>query len=361
MNMWSLPGPARFVQRLEHALRTGANVVVRFPVAAPAGFGEHVRSLLHGTWRCAVFHPEPAVSPIDGLRDRFAPRLPRGWDTTLLDLCEHEDFRGGLVWLDGLGRMEQNDWRAWKEFLVDYAQACRSVPEFERTLFVAVLDGAPPADPPQEDVTLTRFDWREVTDEMDLLVVAHDRLSRRNTGTAMRSLLAATVARVAIWDLHVAERLLDEESDVILDPCYLLRSMAHENGWTSSTAGSWELGTASARNGTVHAALASLEDPPRELQRRLWSAQAAVLLPLIDGWRREFAREHRAVLAEHLHDEGDRTDPLDLDVGDLTRLVQRPGFDPEIRRNVRQMNQWRNVLAHLKPLSVAEARLLADR
>ena len=48
MNIWTLPGPARFVQRIERALRAGANVVVRFPVAAPAGFGEHVRSLLHG-------------------------------------------------------------------------------------------------------------------------------------------------------------------------------------------------------------------------------------------------------------------------------------------------------------------------
>ena len=359
MNIWTLPGPARFVQRIERALRAGANVVVRFPVAAPAGFGEHVRSLLHGTWRCAVFRPEPATPPLDNLRQRFAPRLPRAWGATLLDLCEHEDFRGGLIWLDGLGRMEPDDWHAWKTFLADYAQACRSVPEFERTLFVAVLDGAPPADPPQEDVTLTRFDWREVIDEMDLLLVAYERLSHRNTDPAMRSLLATTVAHVAIWDLDVAERLLDEGSEVILDPGSLLRSVANENGWTMHTAACWELGT-SAGNGRVHAALASLEDPPRELGRRLWNAQAAVLLPLINGWRRDFVLEHQALLAEHLHGDGNRVDPLDLDVGDLTGMAQRPGFDREARQDVRQMNKWRNDLAHLKPLSAAAARLLRD-
>ncbi len=360
MNLWTLPGPVRFVNRVEHALRGGASVVVRFPVATPSGFGERMRALLNECWRCAVFHPKPANPPFASLRERFAPDLPSEWNPTLLDLCEHEDFRGRLVWLEGVDRLDGEDWTAWKKFLVDYAQASRNVPEFQRALFVAVVDGAPPADPPPEDVTLKCFDWRDAIDETDLLLVAHERLRSRDDGLVMRSLLATTVACVASWDPDMAERLLDEGVDAILAPRPLLQSVAKEKGWTSDTAARWELGTASG-HGVSHAALASLADPPRELQHRLWSAQASVLLPSIAGWRWDLLLEHRALLAEHLRREGSRTDPLDLDVGELTGMVQRPGFDPEVRRNVRQMNRWRNELAHLRPLPADAVRLLAAR
>lgn len=361
MNLWTLPGPARFALRVERALRDGANVVMRFPVATPAGFGEHARSRLQESWRCTVFRPDPAIPPFRSIRERFAPHLPNEWNPTLLDLCEHEDFRGRLVWLDGVGHMDSEDCSSWKKFLVDYAQASRSVPEFERTLFVAVLEGAPPTEPPPEDVTLKCFDWRGVIDETDLLLAAHERLHGRDAGPVMRSLLATTVARVANWDPAVAERLLDEGCDAILDPVSLLQSVAREQGWTSDTDASWKLGTASG-DGVPHAALAALEDPPRDLRHRLWSAQASVLLPSIAGWGRDLLMRHRALIAEHLKREGKPDDPLDLDVGELTGMVvQHPGFEPDVRRDVRRMNRWRNELAHLRPLSANDARILAGR
>ena len=114
--------------------------------------------------------------------------------------------------------MDGEDCSAWKKFLVDYAQASRSVAEFDRTLFVTVLEGEPPADPPPEDVTLKCFDWRGVIDGTDLLLAAHERLRSRDAEPVMRSLLATTVARVASWDPDVTERLLDEGCDAILDP-----------------------------------------------------------------------------------------------------------------------------------------------
>ena len=331
MNLWTLPGPARFVRRAEHALRDGANVVVRFPVATPSGFGERMRAQLQESWRCTVFRPEPANSPFQSVRERFAPNLPNEWKPTLVDLCEHDDFRGRLIWLDGVGRLDGADCAAWKKFLVDYARASRNVPDFERTLFVTVLEGAPPPDPAPEDVTLRCFDWRGVIDETDLLIAAHERLRNVDAKPVMLSLLATTVARVASWEPEVAERLLEEGCDAILDPVSLLQSVAREKGWTSGTDARWELGTASG-SGVSHAALAALEDPPRDLRRRLWSAQASVLLPSIAGWQWDLLLEHRELLAEHLKREGSPVDPLDLDVGDLTGMVQRPGFDPEVRR-----------------------------
>lgn len=360
MDIWHLPGPAAFIRRVEHALRSGASVVVRFPGEAPTGFGEHVRSRLHGSWRCTILRPEPGDRPFESLQRRFAPQLPLDWRPTLLDLCEHTEFQGRLVWLDGPDLMNEEDWREWSAFLEDYGRACRSVPEFERTLFVMVLRGTPPVDAPSEDVTLQRCDWRGFVGEMDLLWLAYEQLCQRETQAAMLALLATTVARVAVWDIRLVERLLHEKCGVILDPLDFLRSIADEKGWTSDTTACWELGTDSG-NGTAHAALVALDDPPRELERRLWSAQASTLLPVIDGWRRDFVVEHRNLLEGYLRDEGDSADPLDLDVGRLVGMVQRPGFDPEVRRTVRRMLNWRNDIAHLKPVPGREARTLAER
>lgn len=358
MNVWALPGPAGFLRRVECSLRDGVSVVARFPGGDQAGFRDRILTLLNDSWICTVFRTEPTQTPFDSLRCRFAPGLSRQWGENLLDLCELEDFKGRLIWLGGLERLDRNGWRAWRKFLTDYAQASRSMREFERTLFVVSLEGAPPAEPPERDVTLTTHDWRGVATEMDLLILAYERLGERNVSATMRSLLAATVARVAAWDLETAARLLDEDGDVILDPGQMLRSVAKEKGWTAEASVGWEFGTESGA-GSRHAALASLDDPPREIRRRVWSAQVAVLLPLIDAWRREVVLENHAQLSAHLRREGNRIDPLDLDVGDLAGMIQRPGFDDAVRRRVRQMNAWRNDLAHLKPLAAGAVRSLA--
>ena len=358
MTPWSLPGPARFLRRIERSLRDGVSVVARFPGREQPGFREQILTLVHGAWRCAVFLPEPARLPFESLRDRFAPQLSTEWDPSLLDLCEQHEFQGRLIWIAGLDGLDRDDWRKWKQFFVDYAQASRSVREFERTLFVVVLEGTPPADPPERDVTLTTHDWRDVVDEMDLLFLSYERLGQRDVSRTMHSLLATTVARVAAWDLEIAERLLDEEHDVILDPTCMLRSVALDKGWNAHTPVHWELGTESG-TGSRHAVLASLDDPPREIRRRVWSAQASVLLPVIDGLRLEIIQKHRKQLAKYLDGEGIGIDPLDLDVGKLTGMIQRPGFDDSVQRRVRRLNGWRNDLAHLDLLGASAVRFLA--
>ena len=358
MKLWTLPGPARFLQRIERTLRDGKSIVTRFPGEAPMGFRDRALSPLQDVLHYAVFRPDPTELPVEGLRKRFVPGLSEDWGVSLRDLCEHQDFCGRLIWLDGLDALDENDWLAWKKFLSDYAQASRGVREFERTLFVAALEGVPPADPPDEDVALAQCDWRGVVDEMDLLFLAYERLGDRAGSPVMRSLLAATAARVAAWDPEMAERLLDEEDETILAPHSMLQSVAREKGWTSDTVVTWKFGTASS-DGTVHAAIAALENPPYEIQRRLWSAQVSVLLPEIDVWRRRFVLENGALLRFHLHREGKREDPLDLETSDLVGMVLRPGFDHEVGERVRHINELRNKLAHLKPLPWHAVRLLA--
>lgn len=326
------------------------STIVRFPVREQNGFRDRMLGLLNDSWTCSIFRPESARLPFEDLCDRFAPGLSTGRGINLLDLCEREEFQGRLIWIDGLERSSRKDWDAWRKFLVDYAQASRSVQDFHRTLFVTSLEGIPPSDSPVTDVTLTTHDWRGVVDEMDLLFLACERLRERGVSSTMRSLLATTVARVACWDLETAERLLDQETDRILEPTETLRSIAHERGWNMQTPVGWEFGTDSG-DGTRHAALASLPDPPRELRRRLWSAQASVLLPLIDSQRYGIVEENCRQLGVRLRSVGETLDPLDIEIGTLKSLVQHPSFDPDVRNRVERLHRWRNRLAHLEPLS----------
>ena len=356
MNVWTLPGPAGFLRKVERSLRDGVSVVVRFPGREQTGFRDRMLALLNGSWTYSIFRPEPMHPPFESLRDRFAPRLSSEWGTSLLDLCRREDFQGRLIWLDGLKRLDRNDWSAWRKFLTDYAQASRSVQEFERTLFVASLEGAPLVEPPQTDITLTTHDWRGAVDEMDLLFLAYERLGKRNVAPAVRSLLATAIARVAAWDLETAERLIHEEGDVILEPGHMLRSVAHEKGWTTETPVGWEFGTESG-NGSLHAALASLHDPPREIRRRVWSAQVSVLLPLIEAQRYEIVQENHGQLAARLHSEGKTIDPLDLQVGELMSPILRRSFDRNVLDRVRRLHSSRNALAHVEPLPLSAVRL----
>ena len=131
----------------------------------------------------------------------------------------------------------------------------------------------------------------------------------------------------------------------------MLQGMATNEGWTSQTPAEWALGTAS-ESGVVHAALASLEKPPRELRWRIWSAQASVLLPLIDKQRYEIVQENDRQIVRYLRMDGDLIDPLDLEIGKLVGMVWRPGFSRHSANRVRRLQRARNALAHLKPLGI---------
>ena len=344
MRLWDLPGPSRFVDAVERSLRNGINVVARFPDAMPSGFTDALMAKLDHVLVITRF--KAGGSPFKSLCNRYAPSALMH-DDDLGVICEHDAFRGRLIWLDDLTSI---NWLEWRDFLMKYAHACRSVSMLRRTVFAAPLEGAPPGDPPNTDVSLSVHDWNNILDEMDILIWAYDRLLRGGVPKAETVLLATTVARVADWDFETAERLIDEKTNVILAPYEMLRSVAREKGWTTATPPEWELGTASG-SGAVHAALASLDNPPREIYRRLWSAQASVLLPRIESWRSVIVRRNAPEIRRHLRRDGlSSRNPYDLEIGELQSVVQRQGASRVLRRSVHQLRKARNALSHLEPL-----------
>ena len=361
MEIWNLPGPSRYLATVERSLRDGASVVLRFPGYVPTGLRAAVHGLLGDYWHWATVEPDAVIeSPgggfdVRGLCERFAPRLSVLARVTPADVCGDNEFQRRLIWVDGV---HNNNRRGWLSFLEVYAQASRAVPTLERTRFVALVDGAL-STRVTPDIGLAVHDWRDVVDEVDVLVFADRGLRDRGITGKERLLLATTVARVAAWDCVIAAALRGEAAEVILDPCDTLRSLARERGWTRETRVDWGSGTASG-SGSMHAALAAVREP-REIQRRVWSAQAAVLLPEVESVRLDIVREHRFQIADNLRRTGEGTDPEEMEIGDLVRVFGRPGFDRQAGSRMRQLREIRNTLAHCQPLSPVRALDLVRR
>ena len=347
MRLWDLSGAVRFLKAVGRSLNDGVSVVVRFPGTMPSGFQDAIIKDVQGLefvrFNCTR-------SPFEDLCNRYAPSVLSN-ASGLRGLCEHEGFRSKLIWLDS---PYPNVWQQWQEFLTRYAKVNLSMPTLGRTLFVVPLEGEPPGEPPGNDVPIETHDWSDVLDEMDLLFWANDHLLQKEINYSQRILLATTVAHIASWDFNIAMRLLDERPHVILSPCEMLRLVAEEKGWTLDTPVDWQLGTAS-KSGIEHAALAALEDPPRTIQRRLWSAQAAVLLPKIESQRVNIIHDNMYKFRRALPDK----DPLDVELSELERSVYSSTYC-KVYEDVRYLRDARNKLAHLCPLAPEDALKLAQ-
>ena len=339
MRLWDLPGARRFVDSTCDLLRSGNNVVIRFPGAVPEGF-EAI--LVASLGNILEFGNVPVTaSPLQDLARRYTERPEH--IARVRDLCDDPGFQGRLVRLRGL---DARTWPAWCDFLRTYAAASRSRPLLRRSLFLVLLAGLPPAEPPPADVGLTNLSWDRVLDDIDLLLFATEHLRGREGETLLRSLLATTVARVAAWDFDTAATLLAEDNDTIMNPRSLLRAIAYDKGWSRDTPLDWRLGTASG-DGIAHPARAALEDSPSELDLRLWSAQLSVLLPWIEVRRHETVSANLFEVRRLMRMEGiGHGDPFALEVGDLVRLFLKKGADRKVRKNVKYLGNVRNKLAH---------------
>ena len=344
MRLWDLPGAKRFMSSLCGTLRDGNSVVVHVPDDLPEGFDTVIRSSLGRALRVSEFKATPA--PLHDLIREFAGNPSRV--QSVLDLCDDIGFRGRLVRLRGLNG---ENWPMWRDFLGQYAHASRSLSLLGRTLFLAPLAGCLPEDATPPHVGLTMRVWDGVLDEVDLLLFAAEQLRERIDAPLLRALLANSVARVAAWDFETAAALVAESATTISAPADCLRRMACDRGWTIDTPVEWRLGTGN-REGVAHAARAALADPPDELERRLWSAQLAVLFPWIEERRYELVASHRYEVKRQMRAAGHaEEDPFALEVGDLYSLFDRRGADRGVRRAVSRLRRARNSLAHRQRMS----------
>ena len=265
-----------------------------------------------------------------------------------------EGLADRVVWAE---RPAAASWPAWRRFLEAFGRLAHDVPAGRRPrLAVSVLAVEAPG-LPRPDVSLPMYTWDGWVSGLDMLLYAAGRLA--DHPAPYRELLASVAARVAVWDPEVVDRLAELPAERLLAPAEPLAELARERGWGADQAPAWAEGTQALVDGHphTHSALLALGPDPRPLARRLWSAQASVLLPLIELRRQELVPRVRRWLRLPVETPGGTvSDPFDLEVSELAWLLGRGERVPAgLAAYAQRLRRLRNALAHLEPVAPADA------
>jgi hypothetical protein len=352
-----LPGPGEFIRLAADELREGRNLVLSLPRHLPDGLPEALRRERFsdyevGCWR--LFDAIRGVGPSPGrqVADCFLRSVPPG-PVDASWLAHHEDLAGHVIWLEGL---TADNWPAWRDFLTQYAHACRSRPLLDRTVFVAALVGPVAGSPPAEDVALAVRPWAGVVEALDQMLYVSELLRGRPMPALQRELIVSVIAGLALWDPAVSEALAGLPLEKVLRPGEVLATMARSRGWESlldDQAACRHEGMVDhfAGRDQVHSSvLAGGRDTASadEFERRVWSAQVGVLLPFVEGRRRELLKRLDGQLSGPFRFDNGLVvqDPRDLEIGQIEYQLRKRGR--KVPPLVPVLKHIRNRLAHLE-------------
>lgn len=356
-SLWGLPGPSRFVEAVVDDLRGGSSVVLRFGGGLPAGLADHLEQ--QATWTVWThLGVDAGTPPLSALRRVVAPDAPAVDFRTPQQVVLGDRFRNRVFWIDGL---TPKNWPAWRRFLRDFAHATRNAEATARPpAFLLPLGGPGFEVADLTEPSISAREFRDVVDRDDLYMLVLQSRQARRRRRVIRGLLANTVAQIAQWDHVLAGILLDGGLEAALQPDATLARYAEERGWTAETPELWEAGTLDGprQRPVVHSALLLVQGRERELNRRLWAAQAAVLLPLLEERRIELVdrNRHRLGKLPLETDFGVIETPEDMELGALVLYFSRHREGGQaVLGPAHRLKTFRNKLAHFRPLSFSEA------
>jgi hypothetical protein len=359
MTVWDLPGPSAFIERILSNLRDGKSVVVVLPLNAPTGASEAIGEKLDasGWYRISL----AAAGPVDPARWLF--------DATGLEPDASErrnastlvrELSGSRVLL--VDSIHAQHWNVWRDFVLEFERASRDVAAATRPLLLLVGSGIAESSVSVEAPAVSVLRWQSVIDELDTMVLANSKANDSPVhGSFERLLRAHAIAKLAMWDLQLAEEFTGADTRELLDPERLLFAYAQQAGWAAETPATWELGTMDRFSGRslVHSALLAVKGESEEIRSRVWSAQAALLLPIIETQRRSLLHRARKFLRFPIVVNGEEVVSADdLEVGALHfHLRAARCTDSDLVRQLDKLRRARNALAHIVPV---ETNLLFD-
>lgn len=358
MNRWSLPGPAGFLEQVFEAVRAGSNMVIAAPSAVVQPLAYELEDRLAEEWRVTgPLIARAGKKPIDELYDLL--ELPGGQSIrrSVASFMSALD-RKRLVFVLGVGA---RNWPEWRRFVEDYASASRAVGAMDRTQILLFTDGIGKSQLPTEAPALAPLVWDGHVGEADVfsyIMAAWRRRGRRIDGEC--KVLARTITNLALWDFDLVDALIELDPHDLFDPAEAIRMIVSRQDTWANIGPSWEQGGAADFDGRpcTHAVVVfNGGDRESELSMRVWAAQAAELLPALELKRRELAkrmRDARLPLPATLN--GERIhDAADIEIGPLLHLARVNRMPPHIVRAAEKYAGLRNKLAHLTPLTAAEA------
>jgi hypothetical protein len=355
LSWWDIPGPCRFVRRIENDLRDRVNVVA----ALPAGLGREWFDFFRRRWaadqeRIDVLRTtEESSSPLDELCSSFTTH-PSG-TLTLGALGKETGFRGRTV---GLFLDSKKPVQEWVEFLVSYEQECRLIDGFDRTVFLLATDGVSPQLLPSPETYLRIHVYDGYARPHDCHMYAWVMLGTDGKQGWRTELKMALCAQLAQWDHRLCEVLCERDIGSIMQQNSSTKpiSVGQVSGAAMDVDEAWALGILQRRDGQIiyHSGWMAEDNMPKEFRRRVWAAQVQVIFPLIEQVRRQAIERYggRIRLPILVGENEYVNDPYELEIAMVRRIVSRiDGVPRTVLRRLDQAWEFRNALAHLEPLT----------
>lgn len=357
MNFWDLYGPSKFLSDIEEGLRSNRAGVVVFPVHRPTGFCTSIAERLgrQGWFRVSLGWTKgehPLGFLFRELTVEIAPREPQSIALLLERL-------GSIVIL--VEDIPASDWPAWKHFLKEYELELRRRGDGRAPLLMCALNGVEKEVVGLNAPAIAIYVWTGVVGELDTQIFIRAQALNLDRPSAEREISNRIVARLSLWDIELAAKLVPLSIRDLSQPEGVLQDLARERKWAKGDACSWSSGTEDLFEGRKmqHSLWLSMNGGHADVLFRVWSAQASWGLLLVEQRRRELAPKAARYLRFPIDVNGEVIDKAqDLEIGPLAhQLVRARCSDVDLMRRVRLLRRVRNALAHVE---VVDPALLFD-
>lgn len=360
-NWWQLPGPGRFVGSAVSDLRSGRNVLLRFPLHADHGVRDaleyRVRANDLWRWRPVDAGDLPADSPAAlaaSLHDRLGCDPPQGQLPGAAALAEALPA-GDVVWVDGL---DAGRWPVWARFLAQFQHACHARDEDRRGLFCVPLVGSLPAEP-NSDTALAIHRWGQSLGRLDVMLYLERLLPQSFSSRTLRQVALAVATELGGGDASLGARLAATGLQLLEDPLVPLTEHAAERGWMASCVEGtvWHEGVLEWLDGDERINSAALLSSGNHdaVWRRVWQGQVRVLYPFLEEQRVRLVPEVGQFLRFPMETTyGTVNRAIDLEIGQLVYFLRGHRLPDVIWRQLAVMCNMRHRLAHLRPVEFRE-------
>jgi hypothetical protein len=350
---WQMPGPATFIARINDALGDRKSVVATVPDNLPDGLMFLLQDFAEQAglyWQRLRWEPG-TVQPLRWLAKQVGCDLPAS--ATASDLLHLDAAEGKLFVVD---EVQSVDALALGELIAALTEAVKGYGgNWPPRLLVFWPQDTPT---PKDNLFLAFCPWVGMLDGTDLALYAACLLRGRGMSPYTHRLTASLASSLCDGDPILCRQLCTQSLETLLEPLDLLRSYGASLGWQDDTPVNTQTGTLIHLEGLdrEHPALHAIKGNTREINRLIWSAQIAMLMPKLEERRMEVATR----LAPYLKppftsDNGTVEDIASLEIGQMLHHV--------VSRNIRlpaklydqllRLKRVRNALAHLEVIPVS--------
>lgn len=248
--------------------------------------------------------------------------------------------------------VEPENANLWSQFLRRLQHRARQNGESNRPVIIVVHRCPWPGDGAFDDVAITQLSFNDALSRADIVSLAHSLLPTRGISKVLRKVLVHTVASISLTDLDLLTHVASESLSEMTVPFDSLLTWARNQGFSRDSADLPRMYL----EGEVleHSVALALRGDRAGINRRIWAAQAGILLPWVEEERSKLVPELKAWLPK----EHEGQIMQEFEVGTLDFLISRGSAPASLKNRTRLLRDIRNNLAHCGIISYSCLRAL---